>query len=152
MVTDIGQDYLDDGTERRNGKRRHRECSKPLPRLCDECKAVVPNGVRRCSSCGAAILSTTTIHSQEGELVELGSRRSGRREPTLAEKRLFLAELKGMRKPEWKPGWAAAKFREKFGHWPSSQIAGVASATPSIATRNWVKSRAIAWVKRRADV
>jgi superfamily II DNA or RNA helicase len=34
LVTDIGQDYLDDGTERQNGKRRHRERREPLPRLC----------------------------------------------------------------------------------------------------------------------
>jgi superfamily II DNA or RNA helicase len=149
MVTDIGQDHLDDGTERQNGKKRHRKRSEPLPHLCDECKAVVANGVRECSSCGAPIFSKTTIRAEDGELVELGSRRSGRREPTLAEKGQFLAELKGIRKPEWKPGWAPANFREKFGHWPSQQIAGVAPATPSLATRNWVKSRAIAWAKGR---
>jgi superfamily II DNA or RNA helicase len=150
MVTDIGQSYLDDGTERQNGKKRHRGRSEPLPRLCGECKAVVPNGARRCSSCGASIFLKTTVHAEDGELVELGSRRSGRREPTLAEESQFLSELKALHKPGWKPGWSAAKFKEKFGHWPSPQIAGVAPGTPSLATRNWVKSRAIAWAKKRA--
>jgi superfamily II DNA or RNA helicase len=150
MVTDIGQGHLDDGRERQNGKKRHRGRSEPLPRLCDECKAVVPNGVRHCSSCGAPIFSKTTIHAEDGELVELGSRGSGRREPTLAEESQFLSELKALHKPGWKAGWSAAKFKEKFGHWPSPQIAGVAPATPSLATRNWVRSRAIAWAKGRA--
>jgi superfamily II DNA or RNA helicase len=146
-VRDIGQDYLDDGTERKDHQKRAQERGEPLPRLCDECRAVVSRIARVCPSCGTLIRAKSEVESIDGELVELGSRRSGRRDPTTSEKAKFLAELKALRRPDWKTGWAAAKFRDRFGHWPSPQISGVAPATPSLETRNWVRSRQIAWVR-----
>jgi DNA repair protein RadD len=56
MVTDIGQDHLDDRKERQNANQRTRERSEPLPRLCEGCKAVVP--VRRGNARAAARRST----------------------------------------------------------------------------------------------
>ena len=150
MVTDIGQNYLDDGTERPRSNKQARKHAGLLPRLCDDCKAVAPRAAKICPGCGAPIFSKTTVRAEDGELVELGSRARGRKEPTLAEKAQFLAELKTLRKPEWKPGWPATKFKERFGHWPSPQIAGVPLAPASLKTRNWVESRNIAWAKGRA--
>jgi DNA repair protein RadD len=149
-VTDIGQDYLDDGTRRQRSDKRARKHTGPLLRLCDDCKAVLPRAASACPGCGAPTFSGTTIQAEDGELVELGSRASGRKEPTSAEKAQFLAELKALQQPGWKPGWAAAKFKERFGHWPSPQIAGVLPAPASLKMRNWVKSRSIAWAMRRA--
>jgi DNA repair protein RadD len=149
-VTDIGQDYLDDGTRQQRSNKEARKHTGPLLRLCDDCKAVLPRAASACPGCGAPTFSGTTIQAADGELVELGSRASGRKEPTSAEKAQFLAELKALQKPGWKPGWAAAKFKERFGHWPSPQIAGVLPAPASLKMRNWVKSRSIAWAMRRA--
>jgi DNA repair protein RadD len=150
MVTDIGQDYLDDGRQRQRANKQARKHTGPLLRLCDDCKAVLPRAASACPGCDAPTFSKTAVQAEDGELVELGSRASGRKETTLAEKAQFLAELKTLQKPGWKPGWAAAKFKERFGHWPSSQIAGVPPAPASLKTRNWVKSRGIAWAMRRA--
>jgi len=52
MVTDVGQDYLDNGRERRNGGKRARERGEPLPKLCQDCRAVLPSAARVCLSCG----------------------------------------------------------------------------------------------------
>ena len=144
MVTDIGQAHLDDGSER-SATSRKLERGGPLPKLCDDCKAVVSQVAKACPCCGAPIHAKTDVESVDGELVELGSRGSGRREPEVWEKRRFFSELLSLRKPHHKPHWADAMFKQKFGHWPNGyeRIA----MEPSLATRNWVKSRQIAFAK-----
>jgi DNA repair protein RadD len=47
----------------------------------------------------------------------------------------------------YKPGWAAYKFKEKFGHWP--QMRSIAPIAPSPEVRSWVRSRQIAYAKSR---
>src|SRR6185437_17092471 len=93
MVTDVGQDHLDDGRDRRNAGQRARERSEPLPKLCEGCKAVVPRAAKECPSCGSPMHTRTDVEAVDGELVELGSRRSGA--PTIEDKAAFFAELKG---------------------------------------------------------
>jgi DNA repair protein RadD len=46
----------------------------------------------------------------------------------------------------YKAGWAAAKFKEKFGTWPPYGAAAM-SITPSAEVLAWVRSRAIAYAK-----
>jgi DNA repair protein RadD len=53
----------------------------------------------------------------------------------------FIAEERG-----YNPGWAAHKFREKFGNWPNG-FRSVLAQPPSSEVRNWVKSRLIAFAK-----
>ena len=149
MVTDIGQDYLDDGSERSSVNRK-REPSEPLPKVCDACKAVIPRVAKSCPCCGAQIRAKTDVESVDGELVELGSRASGQRLLPEADKRIFFRELLALKKPQYKAGWAAAQFRNRFGHWPPLNYDQLAPAVPSLATRNWLKSRQIAFAKRRA--
>jgi hypothetical protein len=67
------------------------------------------------------MIAWTDVEHIDGELVELGLHRGGKREPTLAEKKQFLAKLKALR-PGWKQAWAA-KFRERYGPWLSSVFA-----------------------------
>jgi DNA repair protein RadD len=45
----------------------------------------------------------------------------------------------------YKAGWAAHKFKEKFGHWPPSSFVG--PIEPSREVLSWVRSRNIAWAK-----
>jgi hypothetical protein len=150
MVTDIGQDYLDDGSERQGSPNRTSNRDEPLPKLCDECKAVVPRVAKSCPYCGAQIRAKTDVESIDGELVELGSRASGQRPLPEPDKRIFFRELLALRKPHYKNGWAAAQFRNRFGHWPPLNYDQFAPAVPSLATRNWLRSRQIAFAKRRA--
>jgi hypothetical protein len=48
----------------------------------------------------------------------------------------------------YKPGWVAHKFKEKFGHWPDLPYRW--PIEPSREVLSWVRSRAIAYAKRRA--
>jgi hypothetical protein len=47
----------------------------------------------------------------------------------------------------YKPGWAAYKFKEKFGHWPP--VNTVTPREPSPEVLSWVRSRNIAFAKAR---
>jgi DNA repair protein RadD len=146
-VTDIARDRLDDGKKREGSPKKER--SDPLPKLCPECKAVLAYKARECSACGAKIIAVSQVREAEGELVELDSRRSGVREPEVWEKRRFFSELHSLRKPHYSARWADVMFKERFGHWPNGYDRSVAME-PSLATRNWVRSRQIAYAKRRA--
>jgi DNA repair protein RadD len=45
----------------------------------------------------------------------------------------------------YKPGWAAYKYKEKFGQWPASRH--VTPIEPSREVLSWVRSRAVAYAK-----
>ena len=46
------------------------------------------------------------------------------------------------------PGWISHKFKERFGSWPNDpQVQASAAREPSLATRYWIKSKAIAYAK-----
>jgi superfamily II DNA or RNA helicase len=147
LVTDIGRDRLDDGSERQNSKERDR--SAPLPRLCKACKAVMPRSAKVCPACGEPVIALTSIRTEEGNLVELGSAQSGERPTADWEKKLFFSELKGLKKPEYKDGWVAYQFKTRFGHWPPRTYESLPTMSPSLRTANWLKSRQIAFAKLR---
>jgi DNA repair protein RadD len=151
MVTDIGQTHLDDGNQRQAINVRQRERSEPLPKLCEECRCVVAQTVRVCPSCGAEIRARTDVESVAGELVELGSLKTGSQAVEIGEKARFYAELLWLsRERDYSSGWASHKYREKFGVWPNDpRIRSAPAAEPSLKTRNWLKSRQIAFAKSR---
>jgi DNA repair protein RadD len=151
MVTDIRQDGLDDGSERRAPLNRKRERSERLPKRCDECQAVVEHGAKACPSCGAPIRRKTEVESAEGELVELGSRRTGTAAPSIGDKISFYDELLWIaRERGHKPGWVGFKFKERFGAWPNDpRVRSATPRPPSLKTKNWIVSRQIAFAKAR---
>jgi DNA repair protein RadD len=151
MVADIRQDGLDDGSERRAPLNRKRERSERLPKRCDECQAVVEHGAKACPSCGAPIRRKTEVESAEGELVELGSRRTGTAAPSIGDKISFYGELLWIaRERGHKPGWVGFKFKERFGSWPNDpRVRSATPRPPSLKTKNWIVSRQIAFAKAR---
>ena len=83
----------------------------------------------------------------EGELVEIGRALA----PADQERLVFFAELIGYAcERQYKTGWAAHKYREKFGDWPPRGWIPPA-AQPSVETRRWIKSQVIRWMKSRDE-
>lgn len=147
LVTDIHHTHLDDGKARKS-KTEFKERSERLPRLCDECKAVLPATAKVCPECGTVRLAKTGVTHRDGHLVELGSRQSGKRQATIFDMAQFFAELRGYaQRKGYAEGWAAHKFKEKFGIWPEGVGRNVAA--PGLTTLNWIRSRQIAFAKRR---
>jgi hypothetical protein len=64
----------------------------------------------------------------------------------LADNQNFYSELLYYAKArDYKEGWAAFKYKEKYGYFPN----GLQKTTrqPSLSTVNFIKSRYIAWTK-----
>ena len=71
--------------------------------------------------------------------------------PTMADKAAFYAELRWTAQQHaYSTGWAAHKYREKFGVWPNDpRVKSAAPTPPSLKTKNWVRSHQIALAKAR---
>ena len=116
--------------------------------VCSHCKAVLGRAEKVCFACGEPVLTVTSVKVVEGDLVELSSRHSGQREFPEWERRRFFSELLGYAEGKgYASGWAAHQYKQKFKHWPDG-FERVAMS-PSVSTRNWVKSRQIAFAKPR---
>jgi superfamily II DNA or RNA helicase len=152
LVTDIHHDRLDDGKNRKGGMDKKAERVEPLPRLCDECKAVLPARSITCSACGATREAKTTVIHRDGELVKLGSGRAPHATPSIAAQAKFFGEVKYIgNERKYAPGWASYQFKERFGHWPNDALMRNAAARPpSLETKNWIKARQIAFARAKA--
>lgn len=144
FVTDIHHDRLDDGRERQ--KRDARERPEPLPKECSSCSFLKPPKVHACPACGFKPEKQSEISCEDGELVEVRPLKAKAR--TLEKANLF-GQLKLVgRRRGYSSGWAANQFRELTGVWPNHyRDAPEVEPTPEIL--GWVKSRAIAFARKR---
>lgn len=117
---------------------------------CPECGCVF-TGTRTCPECGWVKKPRgREVETLDGELIEIGIGQASEE----TDKQVFYAELLGIcRERGYKTGFAAHKFRERFGIWPPRDWNYLRPLAPSLETRRWVKSRNIAWAKsqRRAS-
>jgi hypothetical protein len=143
-VTDIHHETLDKGEH----KRSEQKSRQLLPKKCPKCTYLRPPKVVECPVCGFIPVPQPGAHHKRGELIELTSRDTAK--PITSEEQVeFLRELLGIAGERgYKPGWAAYKFKEKFGTWPPRGAVGsLEPRDASPTTRSWVKSRTIAYAK-----
>ena len=122
-----------------------RERSEGKEITCPECSAVYTGG-RQCPECGHYIKPRgKEVRTLDGQLVEIGAHLKPEEQDRLA----FFLELRGYAaQHDYKPGFAAHKFKEKFGgSFPPWEWNDLPAAAPSLETRNWIKSRLIANAK-----
>jgi DNA repair protein RadD len=155
FVTDIDHDELDDGKPR--DKAKAVEKKEPLPKECQACTYLMPARSRECPNCAHPVKPECTVFEADGELQEImpGQLRkvATKKDWSWAEKRVLLAELKGYALDKnYKEGWAAMKYRDKFGVWPDRSMDSVpASEIISPGTLNFIRYRNIAWAKSKAN-
>lgn len=144
IVTDIDQDRLSDAEK---GKREasEREVEEPLPKACGSCGFVKAPKVHKCPSCGFAPQAKSEVVEKSAELVEFTAGR--KKEDTFAEKCRWFSSLSKIATDRgYSEGWAAHKYRERFGVWPRNvRVDGSGRVDADIAS--WVKSRQIAYAK-----
>ena len=157
FVTDIVQDHLDDGKPKDEVETRR---TASLPTECKSCGCLKRGLV--CPNCGAKATVACDVIERDGELVEVtrgiklpGKREQRQRAWSLQQKALFFAELKayGIERGR-RAGWAAFSYKDKFGTWPEYSIKDIKPADfISTVTKQWVRSRNIAWAKsqKRTD-
>ncbi|WP_161491248.1 DEAD/DEAH box helicase [Bradyrhizobium neotropicale] len=148
FVTDISHDKLDDGRERQKAEPKAKEA---LPKKCPKCTFLKPPKTPICPACGFKPEPKCDIVNNEGELIELASRTSAKAS-TQQDRAFFYAELRWI---EWernyKKGWAAHQYKNKFGSFPPWGWNQSPTCTPTASTLSWIRSRQIAFAKRRAS-
>jgi superfamily II DNA or RNA helicase len=149
LVTDIRHERLDASAP--GQKEERKPAAEKLPKPCAACGALCTGPV--CEVCGASRKPSGHVETADGELVEITSKGRKKAAATMAEKERWLRGLAWIgRERGYKPGWAANKYRDKFGVWPR----GVSDdpQAPAADILNWEKSKRIAFAKskERRDV
>jgi DNA repair protein RadD len=144
FVTDIHHDELDDG---KTPVSRRATKDEPLPKKCPKCSFLRPPKTLQCPCCGFIPVPQAGAVHRDGELVELASRKQAQ-PVSEKERQIWYTELKAIQvERKYQAGWTAHKFKEKFGHFPPWSYNDLAASEPSLTTRNWVRSRQIAYAK-----
>lgn len=119
---------------------------KDKPVHCKECGHIFRRSPV-CPKCGWRIPAPKRdVRHVEADLVEITQQRI----KEWQDKRQFYRELMFMAiEGDWHPKRAACVYREKFGQWPPRKWNNLEPVPASDGTRRYVKSRAIAWAKRR---
>jgi DNA repair protein RadD len=147
FVTDIHHDKLDDGEPKRASIA---EKGEALPKKCIKCTFLKPPKMLQCPCCGFIPVPQPGAVHRDGELIELATRRVAMA-TTQQERIKFHAELRHIAdQRSYKSGWAAQQYKTKFGSFPPWAWNERPTCTPSLSTLSWVRSRAIAFAKRRA--
>jgi DNA repair protein RadD len=127
-----------------------KRCESHASRLleCTQCGAIRVGG-EPCPSCGfLPQRPPRAVVFGDGDLAEV--ERDRRTKPNVYDPQTWHGMLVAIgQERNYKPGWAAYKFKEKFGSWPPYGTT-VEPVTPSPEVRSWVRSRLIAYAKRRS--
>lgn len=143
FVTDIHHERLSDGSERKAGAKARPERPAPKPKECPSCSRLKPAGVHKCPSCGFAPNRMEAIETAQGELAHLGGKQV---KASMDDKRRWYAMLLWYEADkQYRHGWAANKYREKFGVWPNG--IHVEPQRPDVQVGNWIRSTQIRWFK-----
>lgn len=143
------QDFFENGcTELDDGKRKDKK-AKPKkerqPVKCSKCFHVHKPS-RVCPACGFEYPRRSQISHVEGELMELtGTVAPGGEREALYAQLLWIAHDR-----RYKTGWAAHKYRERTGAWPTNDMDMLMPQQPTPQLLRWVRSRMIAFAKGTA--
>jgi superfamily II DNA or RNA helicase len=115
---------------------------------CTQCQTLRIGG-QPCPSCGFLPQRPAQyVRIADGDLgLVTGGRATARNDPAERERWLGMLTAIG-RDRGYKPGWAAVQFKERFGTWPTWGVS-VQPITPTPEVLSWVRSRQIAFAKRR---
>ena len=146
MVEYIVPEKLDDGTKEFSERNQVKEKKESKAKECPDCYKIF-TGIR--CACGYEIPIRERIEHDGTMLAEIKDVMKENKQITMEDKTLFYGEL--LRYAElykYKPGWAANKYRERFGVWPN-KVNPRNVATVSDETHAFIKHTAIKWHKSR---
>ncbi len=113
---------------------------------CPQCGTVWPPSSDSCNHCGHVRQRRNDVIAVPGEVIELAPATA---KVSKADKQAWYSMLLcHSRNMGYKDGWAANKYREKFGVWPRGLEDRLVMPSPDVAS--WIRSRHIAWAKGKA--
>jgi len=139
-----GVDKLEDGREtpKKEKTEKEKEAAK-----CPACGHLWGNKALTCAHCGYARKLQSTVETVAGELVELGAT-ANKKVPKELKQRWYSELLAYTYAKGYKVGFAATKYRDKFGVWPVGLERTPAPISVEVA--GWLRSQQIAFAKSRA--
>jgi superfamily II DNA or RNA helicase len=142
------------GNARQQQERERQERREPQPIDCPVCKTVF-RATHICPTCGHELAGgAEAVPYYEVDLEEIDRQKKRlNRKMTAEEKGQFFGELKAYgHRRGYAQGWAAHKYRERFGVWPRGQINDCPMRTPSEATLGYIKHLQIKHAKSKKGV
>jgi len=111
---------------------------------CPKCSALWMPGLDACYNCGYE-RPRKSVSTRPGQLEEFGDMT-----PRVSDNQTFYSELiHYARLRGYKEGWAAHKYKEKYGAFPRGLKAD--PIPTGFKTRNWIQSKNIAWAKSKSN-
>jgi DNA repair protein RadD len=151
FVTDIHYDELDDGRERQ--KKERKDGDEPLPKECPKCAFLKPAKVTVCPACGFKPERASNIECDDTtDLIEITKVKLTERakKMDMVQKAEVYGQLKHYaRSKGYKSGWAYNQYKSYMGIFPPNTLNSVPEVPPSPELLSWIKSRNIAFNKRR---
>jgi superfamily II DNA or RNA helicase len=145
FVTDVDARNLElDGGQKKPSAPKPKK--ERLPSECPSCHALRPAHARKCPACGFAPVKQNDVEHEDVYLAEF----EGKKEKfTREQNEQFYGELL-IHAPihNYKPGWAANKFKERMGVWPN-KFRYTQPKEPTPETVSWIKASQIRWAKRK---
>lgn len=136
----------DDGMNDAIKQKRDKEKKEKQPKECSKCKYMKPAGVYICPKCGHKPLAGENVEVDETRELEKikGKEKQWTKEEKQSWYSMFLGhcQVKG-----YKEGWAANKYKEKFGVWPKDLRKTPKAASPEFNA--YIKHLNIKFAKSR---
>jgi DNA repair protein RadD len=128
------------------GERLQPKKKADLPLECGKCHFMKPPKTHECPACGFKPERVSRIRERDGNLVEVSHLEMRR---IWGQRASFYGQLLGYAlKHGKKEGWAAYKYREKFGFWPTDyRVRDAQPREPDTETASWIKSQNIRYAK-----
>lgn len=147
-----GVSELDDG--RIESKVRKEPTAKERDEIRCSCGYLSSPWDKQCPGCGRERKRQSMVETQPGVMhavVDSKRKKKDNKDASWDEKRAFHAGLKHYAEThDYKPGWAANKYRDRFGCWPNdARVAQVVAAPPDAKTTSWIRSQAIKFSKSK---
>ena len=144
LFTDIHHETLDMKSPKEKGEPT--AGNAPKPHKCPNCNLLVSRSADVCPFCYTKLHKGKTPREVNAELVRIGAEKKQRLERS--EEQAFYSGLIdfGQRRG-FKPGWAANKFRERFGVWPRKLDA--VPMTPRKAVKEFIEESAKKWREQK---
>ncbi len=148
-IFESGVNELDDG--KREEKARKEPTEKERAEIRCVCGMVLLPEQKACPACGKERIRASKVEQLPGSMVELTKTQRKHNADSWDEKSRFMAGLKLYAQTHgYKPGWAANKYRERYGVWPNDpRVKDVKPSQYDADTAIWIRASAIRWSKGR---
>lgn len=144
-----GMSALDDG--KREEKARKEPTEREREEIRCSCGYVMLARQTVCPGCGKERSVRALVETLPGEMVELTRTQKKHNAEDWDHKRMWMAALKSYANQRgYKPGWAAMKYRDRYGVWPNDpRVKHVEPGPITPEVHGWIKSSLIRFAKAR---